>query len=285
MSNLSVKWIVLFLLIIGVLFLIYLSQHLHRQFKSEALEGLEKTKTLKASIITEEDIAHLPEPVEKYLRYVGVVGKEKIKNFKVTIDGKMKTDRDKDWANVNVEQYSFVNNPTRLFYLKMNMKGIPVIGLHSYKNANAVMLIKLGGLITVVNGEGPEMNKAETVTVFNDMCLLAPGSLIDERITWEPIDSLTTKATFNNEGIKISATLYFNEEGQLINFHSDDRYYSPTGTTFESLRWSTPVSNYKNINGYNLPTYGEALWSFPDEDFSYARFNIKNIEYNVKDFK
>lgn len=285
MRSMNIKWIITILVVLVIILCFYYSQHLYRQFKSEALEGLEGTRILENEILKETDIAHLPEPVQKYLRYVGVVGKDKVKSFKVIIDGSMKTDRKRDWAKVDVDQYSFVDKTTRLFFLKMNMSGIPVIGLHSYTDANATMLIKLAGLIPVVDGKGKEMNQGETVTVFNDMCLLAPATLIDERVEWEPIDSLTTKATFNNEGIKVSATLYFNEEGQLINFVSDDRFYSPTGKTYEKVRWSTPVSNYKNINGYNLPTYGEAVWNFPEEDFTYAKFNIKEIQYNPKTFQ
>ncbi len=147
------------------------------------------------------------------------------------------------------------------------------------------MLIKLAGLITVVDGEGEKMDRAETVTVFNDMCILAPATLIDKRIQWIVIDSLTTIAIFTNEGIKISAMLYFNEEGQLINFVSNNRYYSPTGENFEKVVWSTPVSDYRVANGYNLAMYGEAVWKFEDEDFCYAKFKIKEIEYNCEVLK
>lgn len=285
MKSLNVKWIIAILVILVILLCIYFSQNLRRQFKSEALKGLERTRNLESEILTEKDIAHLPEPVQKYLRYVDVVGKEKVKSYSVSIDGSMKTDKKRGWANVDVKQYSFVDKITRLFFINMNMSGIPVIGLHSYADVNATMLVKLAGLIPVVDGKGEEMNQGETVTVFNDMCLLAPATLIDERIEWEPIDSLTTKAVFNNEGIKVSATLYFNETGQLTNFVSDDRFYSPTGKTYENVRWSTPVSDYKNINGYNLPTYGEAVWNFPDEDFAYAKFNVKDIQYNPDTFE
>ncbi len=281
----NTKLMMAVLVVAGILLSIYYSQHLYREYKSEALKGLERTAILEDEVITREDIAHLPPPVQKYLRYVGVVGREKVKSFTVSIDGSMKTDRKRDWAHVKVQQYSFADRITRLFYLNLKMFGVPVIGLHSYTDANATMLVKIAGLIPVVDGRGKEMNQGETVTVFNDMCIMAPATLIDERIEWEPIDSLTVKAAFNNEGIRISAVLYFNEEGQLINFVSDDRFYSPTGKTYEKVRWSTPVSDYKNINGFNLATYGKAVWNFPDEDFCYARFNIKDIRYNPGTFQ
>jgi hypothetical protein len=44
-------------------------------------------------------------------------------------------------------------------------------------------------------------------------------------------------------------------------------FYSPAGKTYERVTWSTPVSDYKDINGFNLATYGEAVWGFPEETF------------------
>jgi hypothetical protein len=122
------------------------------------------------------------------------------------------------------------------------------------------------------------MNKTETVTLFNDMCLMVPATLIDKRIHWEPIDSLTTKVIFTNRGISISATLYFNEMGQLINFTSYDR---TAISDMKQYRFSTPVKDYKNMNGINVPTYGEAIWHYPDGEFVYGKFNLKTIQYNL----
>lgn len=280
-----VKYMVLIVVIISLILLVNNSKDLYREFKSQASNGINRTNKLDSSIITEEDMTHLPEPVQNYLKYVGIIGTEKVNNFKAVIDGGLKTDKNKDFSNGEFSQYSFTDEVTRLFYIDLKMFGMPVYGLHSYSDGNAIMLIKVLGLIPVVDGKGPEMDEAETVTMFNDMCIMAPATLIDDRIQWETIDEKTVKAQFTNKGITISAILYFNEKGQLINFESNDRYCSPTGKTFEKVKWSTPLSNYKNINGFNLPTYGEAIWNFPEGDLCYAKLNIKNIEYNVDEFE
>jgi hypothetical protein len=143
------------------------------------------------------------------------------------------------------------------------------------------MKIKLLGLFTVMEAKGPEMNKAETVTVFNDMCLMAPATLIDKRITWEAIDNRSAKATFVNGTNKISAVLYFNENGQLTNFTSDDRL---DVNEQKQIRFSTPVKNYKLIEGRTVPTYGETIWHYPDGEFVYGQFNLSKIDYNVSEF-
>ena len=69
----------------------------------------------------------------------------------------------------------------------------------------------------------------------------------------------------------------------LVNFVSDDRYRIDKKT--ERLRWSTPIYSYKNYNGLNLSAKASALWHYPDREFSYADFDVQNVEYNVLEFK
>lgn len=124
------------------------------------------------------------------------------------------------------------------------------------------------------------MNKGETVTVFNDMCVLAPSSLIDSRISWREIDNLTAEGTFINEGISVTARLYFNEVGQLVNFISDDRYFLNEDGTYELLRWATPLSEYSEMNGLKTAAYGEAVWFKDGSEYSYAKFHIRDVRVN-----
>jgi len=248
-------------------------------FKNDLAVSLETSSKIEKNLLTEKDIEHLPLPVRKYLRYTGVINKEKVNNVRIVFDVEMR-EKGKDWFKATSVQYNFYDEPTRLFFMKANMFGMTVPGYHRYVEANATMDIRLFGLFPIVKQSGDIMNKTETVTLFNDMCLMVPATLIDKRIQWEPIDSLTTKAVFTNRGISISATLYFNETGQLINFTSDDR---TAISDMKQYRFSTPVAGYKNINGINVMTGGEAIWHYPDGEFVYGKFNLKSIEYNYAD--
>jgi hypothetical protein len=252
----------------------YTSYQFKSTFKADVKRHMAQTDFVDNDLLTEADIALLPIPIQKYIRYAGAI------NMKVVFDGEMR-DKGKDFFKFISVQYNFFDDPTRLFFMKAKMYGAPVPGYHCYQNATATMQIKLLGLFNVVNIKGTEMNKAETVTLFNDMCLMAPATLIDKRIEWTAIDSLSTKATFTNEVNKISATLYFNELGQLVNFISDDRYAI---TDMKQYRFSTPVKDYAQINGRNIMQYGETIWHYPDGEFVYGKFTMKSIEYNVTDY-
>lgn len=271
------------------LLLIYMSQELKRQYKREVSDLLKGSRALENRPLTQKDIVHLPEPVQRYLAYVGVIGEGKVHNVKINFEGKMKMGIDKDWVDIIAEQYNSFENHTRLFFIKGAFKGIPYFGLHSYGNGKASMVIKIIGLFPIVAVKGEDMLKAETVTVLNDMCLFAPAALVDRRITWEAIDPLTVKASFNNNGYIVSAVLYFNEEGQLINFVSDDRYKMEDDGSLKKAKWSTPIKFYKNIKGLNLPGEPDvintseisgATWHLSEVDYCYAKFKITDINYN-----
>lgn len=281
-----VKYLLPFLLVVIILavgLLIYKSQDIQRRYKKEATKRLIR-ETSEKPILTVDDVAHLPEAVQKYLAHAGVIGKEKVQNFRVVCAGEMKMDPQKGWVKIKCEQCDFLDEPTRLFLIKAKMSGIPFLGLDSYVNGEGNMLIKVAGLFTVADARGRHMDQGEAVTLLNDMCVLAPATLIDARIQWEMLDPLTVKATFSDENCRVSATLYFNEMGELSNFVTDDRYYTTMDNSYTNMRWSTPVRDYKDMNGFKLASYGESIWHMEQDDYCYAKFTIKEIEYNLESY-
>lgn len=250
-------------------------------YKTEVAAALTKTSDIPTSILTEEDIKHLPPLVQKYLHYTHSVGKPKIHNFKVTMTGKIRGHEAKDWMPLTSEQYNFIPSSTRLFFLDATKKMLPVSGLHSFKQGVAFMDIRLLSMYKVQYMDGKEMDISETVTFFNDLCCMAPAALIDERIRWVETEGNNVKATFTSNGITISAWLHFNEKGELVDFVSEDRYAANDNGTSTQLRWRTPLRDYKEIHGYRLASYAEAIYTYPDGDFTYATFNLKHIASNV----
>jgi hypothetical protein len=142
------------------------------------------------------------------------------------------------------------------------------------------MDIRLLSLIKVQYQSGEEMGIAETVTFFNDMCCMAPATLIDPRIKWIASNNTKVTAEFSNNGITITADLYFNEHGELVNFISEDRYAAGENNTMKKIRWSTPLKDYKEINGHRLAGYAQAIYSYPTGDLCYGTFNLKNVTCN-----
>jgi hypothetical protein len=121
-------------------------------------------------------------------------------------------------------KYNFVASPTRLFFMKSRMFGLPVQVLHDYA--------------------------AEQVT-------------------------------FSNGPHRVSATLYFNERDELVDFTSDDRPQLLDGR-YRPYRWSTPIEDYRQLDGLRLPTRGAAVYAYPEDPFTYGKFRLKSVAYSVE---
>jgi hypothetical protein len=259
----------------------YGTWHYFQQYKNDVEHCMYQEGNVQSNLLSETDIAQLPEPVKKYIRYAGCIGKAKVHNFKIAFKGKIRKNEGSEWMPFTSEQYNFIETPTRLFFMNATMKKLPVAGYHCYINGTAFMDIRLFSLFKVQYQNGPEMNTAETVTFFNDMCCMAPATLIDKRINWLGTDNNKVKATFTNNGITITADLFFNEIGQLVNFKSNDRY---DADAHKKLPWATPLKQYHEINGYKLASYAETIYTYPDKELCYGVFGIQSIEYNCTKF-
>lgn len=272
--------IIILVVIVIIIIIVIKTISFKRSYSAAVSEGLVRTSEANKELLLEDDIKGLPEPVKKYLRYTGAVNREKVISARICFGGSLQ-EVNKPPFRVRVEQTSFFDNYTRLFRVRGTMMGMPVIALHRYFNGNATFEVKPFSLFHVVNEKGNNLNKAETVTFFNDMCLLAPATLIDRNIKWEQIDDYSVKGNLTVNGINVSATLIFNNEGQLVSFWSDDRYYRSSEGKMEKIRWTTPVSDYRDYNGIKLGSYGEAIWSFPEGEFRYAIFRLEDVKYNI----
>ncbi len=235
----------LIILLVGIVG--YSTFHFSQTYEREVRKGLTSLASLSDSLLTEGEIDHLPEAVKKYIRLSGAIGKPKVESFLIEFSGRIRKDEQSEWMPFTSQQYNFIDASTRLFFMNATMKRLPVSGFHAFKNGSAYMDIRLLSLFKVQYQSGKEMDIAETVTFFNDMCCMAPATLIDRRIKWSDDGGRKVKAVFENNGITITAWLYFNETGELINLVSDDRYAVSETGIMKKIRWSTPLKDYRTF--------------------------------------
>jgi hypothetical protein len=250
-----------------------------------------------ARTVSEDEVERLPAAVQRYLRGVGAVGLPGVRNYRIRFRGRIRSGPGARWMPFTAEQHSFTDPPARFFLMHARLLGVPIEAFHRFVDGEATMQVKIAGVFRLADARGDAMDQSETVTLFNDMCLLAPATLIEPTITWEPVDANTVRARFHTVAQTISATLSFGEDGLLTNFVSDDRSRaSSDGRTFTKLRFSTPVHGYRDFGrfatgaempsncedrGLHLAAHADARWTLPDEEFTYAEFEILSVEYNV----
>lgn len=248
-------------------------------YRREVRERLERP--ISPPRVTDADLESLPEPVARYIRLSGAVGQPRVHHVRSTWRGRIRARADDPWMEFTAEQYNFVAEPARFYLMDATRSGLPVDVFHTFAGQDATMRVRLLSLVPLVHASGPELRRAETVTVFNDLCLLAPAALIDPGIAWEPIDAHTVRAYYTVGANTISAMLTFNEAGELVNFVSDDRLAaSPDGARFTPQRWSTPVAEYQRFGERRAPTRGQGRWYPPRGEFVYLEVELLDLQIN-----
>ncbi len=226
-----------------------------------------------------EDLVALPDPARRYVERSGALGRPRPQNMRVVLDANMYRKQGQAPMRARSVQYSFFGRPTRLFLMEARMFGLPVRALHVYREESATFTVRVASAVTMVDLLGASISAAETVTVLNDLCLMAPGALVDSRLAWTAVDDRTAGVTFTNGVHRVTATLSF-DGGELVDFWSDDRPDSSSGS-FIPMRWSTPISEHRDVGGMHLLHRGSAVYDHPDGPFTYGEFTMRSIEYDV----
>jgi hypothetical protein len=273
--------VVLVALIVAFLVMPRLLDARHGSFRSRFARDhtmLLARPVLPAPAVTEADLAPLPPLLQTYLRRVGAVGRPRVRNMQVTFDAQMRSSATAPWMQATASQHEFFAPPARLFHMKASRRGIPLDVLHEYVDGSATFQVRIASLIPMVNKSGTGITHDETVTLMNDVLVLAPAAVLDLPFTFEPIDERSVRATFRNAGFAVAATLTFNAEGDLVGFQSADRAHDREGGV---ALWSTPISAYAVVDGIRIGTHGDANWIDATGEWTYGRFVIRSIAYNA----
>ena len=231
-------------------------------------------------VLVEADLAVLPAPVQRYVRSAGVVGHPRVQSFRATWTGRMRSGPDAAWMTFTADQLDTLDPPRRFFLMDARMKGLPVDVFHAFDERGATMRVRLLGLKTMVDASGPALTRSETVTLFNDLCILAPGELVRPSITWEAVDAHAARAHYTQGDNTISATLVFDDAGELVDFASDDRSSDPTGVA-PPTRWTTPGRDHGQVGPARVMRQAETVWHPPGgAAWSYGEFALQALAYN-----
>lgn len=232
----------------------------------------------KTEIVTKADIVGLPQNVQKWLEYSGVIGKERIITVRLKQKADMRLAKDKPWMPVQAEQYFTTEDPG--FIWKANIKAAPLIhisGRDKYDKGKGNMLIKPLSIFTIADSKGKEIDQGSLLRYLAEM-IWFPTAALNDYLIWEEIDENNAKATMTYGDITASGVFTFNDKGEVINFKSE-RYGEFDGE-IRLETWSIPIRDYKEFEGIKIPTQGKVTWKLDTGDFNWFNFKVTEVEYN-----
>lgn len=248
------------------------------QTNEEVVAMFKKVANTPLSILTEEDIKELPEPVKRWLRYSDVIGKEKVTSVRLKQKGFFKKSMNEDWMPFEAVGYYTVDEPSFVWFARIEMfPFFNISGRDKYEKGSGNMLIKLASVVNLVDAKGYEISQGSLLRYLNEI-MWFPSAAVSGPIFWTAINKNSAKATMIYGDVSASAIFYFNDKGQIVNMTANR--YASLGENFSLEKWSTPIDGYSNVSGHLIPYKGTGVWNLRSGAFPYIKLEVTEIEYN-----
>lgn len=249
--------------------------------KNETLELLKSQVTQPAEVISEESIQQLPFPVRNWLSHSGMIGKNRISNVRLQQNGFMLTKPGGKWTQAEANQYFTVDRPGFIWKVKMRMPPcIEIDGRDKLILGKGSMIIKVFSLYSIVNSKGEEIDQGSMLRYLAETVWF-PSAALSDYMSWEPIDSLSAKATLTDSGKSYTGIFTFDKAGNVTAFEAE-RYGEFEGK-YSLEKWRITCTDHREFSGIIIPTKSEVTWKLKEGDFTWFKIEIKNIEYNTKE--
>ncbi|MCE3555145.1 hypothetical protein LWC33_27280 [Pseudonocardia sp. RS11V-5] len=239
------------------------------------------TAQVSTAPVTEAELAGLPRAAVRYLTAMGVVGRPRIWSLRAHFTGRFRRGPGRPWMPLDAWQYNSALEVARLFRMRLTVaRVLPMWGWDTYRAGTGRMLGKALGLVTVADGAGPEFDIGELTTWLNDAVLLAPGMLLDGRVSWEDAGEDGFRISLTDAGRTVSAHVSLDPQGRPRDFRTQDRWADLPGGPVRAL-WSTPILGWTEVDGCPRMTGGAAVWHLPDGEFRYGELSLVELAVNV----
>lgn len=248
--------------------------------QQETAQLLDKNISKEPDTLSVNDLSNLPEPVKKWLKNSGAIGRPYISYGKVTQIAEMQMKPEQDtWLNATAIQYTTIDNPAFIWNVDVTMNSLMYFqGRDKFDEGKGEMLIKLNSLISIVNERGVKIDEGSLQRYLGEMVWF-PTLALSPYIHWEQIDEHTAKATMAYKGTSGSGTFYFNTNGDVVRF-SALRY---KGNESDAKRhdWVMTILGYKTFEGIKVPAKMTSTWKLDGKYWTWLKMEVTDIKYNT----
>lgn len=276
-------WGLVIVLLVGIMYLISQGGPAWSSYLADVESSFQQeTASSQPTIITEETIAELPQPLKKYLKKNGYLNQPMIRNMYIQFENtKSRMEADKAPIRIEFCQVNFLARPDRYAFLKARLFGLPIQVRDSVKDGRGSMIGVIAKHFRLFHSAGPEMDQSQLITALADAVFM-PSLFLQEYIEWRTIDYRTIEGTITWQGVRAKGRFTFDESGDIVRFDTDDRYMDENGKGTSLVPWFVLYENYESDEKYRRPGCVSVNWHLPQGDNNYFVSDRIKIQYSIE---
>ena len=268
------KTMTILLITIGIIVLILLlgKINMEMKFKKQVTTLFANSTNISDKKYSISQLENLPEPVQRYFKYVLKDGQPYISSVRLTHNGFFKTDLKKDFIKISGEQYFTAQKPQFIWK-----------GTTSMFTARDYFIDDKGGLIAtllnvynVVDAKGSNFDEGELQRWMAESVWFPTNFLPSEYLKWTAIDANSAKLSFHYNTTAFDFIVRFNRIGEIVEIEGE-RFMTPE----KKEKWVCKMANYQERNGVKIPISDQAIWRLIEGDQVYAKFEVLTVDYTI----
>jgi hypothetical protein len=251
----------------------------YRRFEHEAQHAKAVAGAQGSAPVTEQDLREVPEPIARWIRWSGAVGKARVSFVRVAHGGRFKSGATRPWMPIRGEYVITTKKPSFHWYGRMRMApGVNVAAIDSYLDSHGRMVVKALSAFTLVDARSRETDQSAFGRCVAELSM-APTFFLDRNLVrCEQTGRDSARCSVADGPFSTEADLFVHSDGSLdriVVMRHFDR-----GEGRSTLEWFTGKSREpRSYDGRMLASRFDGYWNLPDGDLHYVAFEVERVTF------
>ena len=174
------------------------------------------------------------------------------------------------WRPLTARQLIAIREPAFVWLARMQVA--PLLSariLDCYESGNGLLEARLFGSLRLARAAGPETSRGELIRYLAELPWAPHAMLHNPFLLWRELDPGTVEVSAESTGGPARVRLTFGN-GDVARADAEDRPRLVGGRTIPT-RWAARCFDYREIDGYRIPTRAVVSWFLESGHFDYFR--------------
>jgi hypothetical protein len=229
---------------------------------------------------TEEMVAELPAPVQRYFLYTIAPGTLLASSVNIKMSGSFRMAQNKPWMPMQAKQMISANKGF-IWQPVIGSGLMQFSGADYYANNFGRTRFYLWGLIPIVNAYNSNITRSAIGRFAGESFCLPSALLPQQGVSWQAIDENTIQASLKIDGEPVTLTLVIDPEGKLLKL-SMPRWGDKTDDgSYTYIPFGAEFHQEQTFDRLTIPTQISAGWWFgTDRYLEFFRARIEQAEFH-----
>jgi hypothetical protein len=177
------------------------------------------------------------------------------------------------WRVFTAEQVISVHRPG--FAWLARMQAMPLLSAHildCYVDGESLLEARFCGSLPLVRAAGQEISRGELMRYLAELIWAPHAMQRNPQLSWREIDASAVEVSAASQGGPARVRLIF-EDGDIVRIEADDRPRT-AGRRIQPTRWKGSCGDYREMEGFRIPTRAAVSWLLGDNPFEYWRGKV-----------